>query len=208
MSTPDANHRWPDHIAERLQTEGYPDVAVVNEAFSGNRVLSNGMGTNALARFDRSVLSHPRVSTVVMLMGINDIGWPGRDSLTPASPEPTADNLIAGYKQIIERAHEHGIRFVAATLTPFADALHGTPLSGYYTPAKEAIRERVNAWIRRNGVADGVIDFDSVLQDPGNAGHINPAHDCGDHLHPNDAGYRAMAGAVNLEVLTGRGRAR
>lgn len=200
-STPDANNRWPDHIAERLQAEGHPDVAVVNEAFSGNRVLTNGMGTNALSRFDMSVLSHPRVSTVVMMMGINDIGWPGKDSITSADPEPTADDIIEGYKQIIERAHEHGLRFVAVTLTPFANAFQGTPFSGYYTPKKEAIRAQVNEWIRANRTAEGLIDFDRLLEDPKNPKRINPAYDCGDHLHPNDAGYRAMAQAVKLNTL-------
>jgi lysophospholipase L1-like esterase len=200
-STPDTNNRWPDHIAERLQAEGHPDVAVVNEAFSGDRVLTNGMGTNALSRFDISVLSHPRVSTVVMMMGINDIGWPGKDAITPADPEPSADDIIEGYKQIIERAHQHGLRFVAVTLTPFADTFHGMPTSGYYTPEKEAIREQVNQWIRQNKTAEGLIDFDKLLEDPKSPQHINPAYDCGDHLHPNDAGYRAMAQSVNLNLL-------
>lgn len=200
-STPDANNRWPDHIAERLQAERHPNIAVVNEAFSGNRVLTNGMGTNALSRFDMSVLSHPRVSTVVMMMGINDIGWPGKDSITPADPEPTADDIIQGYEQIIERAHEHGLRFVAVTLTPFGAAFQGTPMSGYYSPEKEVIREQVNGWIRQNKTAEGLLDFDKVLADPKNPQHINPAYDCGDHLHPNDAGYQAMAKAVSLNVL-------
>jgi lysophospholipase L1-like esterase len=189
----DANHRWPDYIAER------GNIAVVNEAYSGNRLLADGMGTNALARFDRSVLSHPRVSTVVVLLGINDIGWPG--AVTPDDPEPSAEDLIAGYKQIVERAHEHGIRVIIATLTPFAGALSGTPLSGYYTPEKDAIRDQVNAWIRGKTAADGLIDFDSVLRDPQNPKHLNPAFDCGDHLHPNDTGYQAMARAVSLNLL-------
>ncbi|MBV9653079.1 MAG: SGNH/GDSL hydrolase family protein [Acetobacteraceae bacterium] len=202
-STVDANHRWPDHIAERLQAEGHPDVAVVNEAYSGDRVLANGMGQNALARFDESVLGHPRVGTVVMMMGINDIGWPGRDSITPTDPEPSAEDVITGYEQIIDRAHAHGIRFVAVTLTPFADTFKGTPLSGYYTAEKEGIRESVNKWIRESGMADGVIDFDKVVEDPANPGHINPGYDSGDHLHPNDTGYEAMAKAVDLNVLLG-----
>jgi lysophospholipase L1-like esterase len=202
-STVDTNNRWPDHIAERLQAEGHPDVAVVNEAYSGDRVLTNGMGTNALARFDMSVLSHPRVSTVVMMMGINDIGWPGQGAITPADPEPTADDVVAGYKQIIDRAHAHGLRFVAITLTPFIDTFKGTPLAGYYTPEKEKIRVAVNEWIRGNKTADGLIDFDKLLEDPKNPNHINPAYDCGDHLHPNDAGYQAMAKAVDLNVLLG-----
>jgi lysophospholipase L1-like esterase len=177
-------------------------VAVVNEAYSGDRVLTNGMGTNALSRFDMSVLSHPRVSTVVMMMGINDIGWPGKDAITPSDPEPTAEDVIAGYKQIIQRAHDHGIRFVGVTLTPFIDTFKGLPTSGYYTPEKEKIREAVNDWIRANKTAEGLIDFDKLLEDPNNPKHINPAYDCGDHLHPNDAGYQAMAKAVDLSVLT------
>ena len=200
-STVDTNNRWPDHIAERLQAEGHPDVAVVNEAYSGDRVLTNGMGTNALSRFDMSVLSHPRVSTVVMMMGINDIGWPGKDAITPSDPEPTAEDVIAGYKQIIQRAHDHGIRFVGVTLTPFIDTFKGLPTSGYYTPEKEKIREAVNDWIRANKTAEGLIDFDKLLEDPNNPKHINPAYDCGDHLHPNDTGYQAMAKAVDLSVL-------
>jgi lysophospholipase L1-like esterase len=203
-STPDTNNRWPDHIAARLQAEGHPDVAVVNEAYSGDRVLTNGMGTNALSRFDMSVLSHPRVSTVVMMMGINDIGWPGQGAITPADPEPTAEDIIAGYRQIIDRAHAHGIRFVAATLTPFTDTFKGTPLSGYYTPEKENIRQQVNAWIRSNKAADGLIDFDKVIEDPAKPGYVLPAYDCGDHLHPNDAGYQAMAKSVDLNVLVAK----
>ena len=200
-STADANNRWPDHIAERLQKEGRPDVAVVNEAYSGDRVLMNGMGTNALSRFDMSVLSHPRVSAVVMMMGINDIGWPGKGAMTPSDPEPTAEDIEDGYKQIIDRAHAHGLRFVGVTLTPFADSFAGTPSAGYYTPEKERIREAVNEWIRGNRSADGLIDFDKVIEDPKNPNHINPAYDCGDHLHPNDAGYKAMAEAVDLDVI-------
>ena len=107
----------------------YPDIAVVNEAYPGDRVLTNGgMGTNALSQFDISVLSHARVATVVMMMGINDIGWPGDGAITPSDPEPTAEDVVAGYKQIIDRAHAHGIRFVAVTLTPFIDTFKGTPL--------------------------------------------------------------------------------
>jgi lysophospholipase L1-like esterase len=200
-STPDKNNRWPDHIAERLQAEGHSNVAVVNEAYSGDRVLTHGMGANALSRFDMSVLDHPRVSTVVMMMGINDIGWPGKDAITPSDPEPTAEDVIAGYEQIIDRAHQHGLRFVGVTLTPFVDTFKGSATQGYYTPEKEAIREQVNDWIRTNKMADGLIDFDKVVEDPNNAKHINPAFDCGDHLHPNDVGYQAMAKAVDLTVL-------
>jgi lysophospholipase L1-like esterase len=203
-SSIDANHRWPDHIAERLQAEGHPDVAIVNEAYSGDRVLSNGMGTNALSRFDMSVLGHPRVFTVVMMMGINDIGWPGAGAVTPDDPQPTAEDLEVGYAQLIDRTHAHGLRFIAVTLTPFAEAFKGLPSSGYYTPAKENIRENVNRWIRGNKSVDGVIDFDTLLADPKNLKKLNPAYNCGDNLHPNDAGYQAMANAVNLNKLLGR----
>jgi lysophospholipase L1-like esterase len=199
-STPDANNRWPDHVAKRLQ-EANPNIAVVNEAFSGNRVLTDGMGVNALARFDSDVLSHPRVSTVVLMMGINDIGWPGENAITPDDKEPTAEDIITGYKQLIDRAHAHGVRIVGATLTPFADTFKGLPTEGYYTPEKEKIRLAVNEWIRTGGGFDGVIDFDKVMEDPAKPGYLRDDYDCGDNLHPNDAGYKAMAEAVDLELL-------
>ncbi len=204
-STSGTNNRWPDHVAERLQAEGHPDIAVVNEAYSGDRVLTDGMGTDALSRFDMAVLSHPRVRTLVMMMGINDIGWPGPHSTVPNQPEPTAADIEAGYAQLITRAHLHGIRYVAATLTPFIDTFSGTPGYGYYTPAKEEIRQEVNAWIRKAPV-DGLIDFDKLLDDPARPGHLLAADDCGDHLHPNDAGYQMMAKSVDLGLLTAPAR--
>jgi lysophospholipase L1-like esterase len=200
-STADANGRWPDHIAERLQAGGHKNIAVINEAFSGNRVLMNGMGTNALARLNQDVLSQPRLSTVVLMMGINDIGWPGEKAITPADKEPTADDVIVGYQQIIDRVHARGARILGATLTPFTDTNQGTPTEGYYTPEKEKIRLAVNQWIRTSGRFDGVIDFDHVMEDPARPGHMQTAYDCGDHLHPNDAGYGAMASAVDLGLL-------
>lgn len=200
-STVDANGRWPDHIAERLQRAGHGDVAVINQAYSGNRVLSNGMGVNALARLNADVLSQPHLSTVVLLMGINDIGWPGEKAITPRDPQPSADDIIVGYQQIIDRVHARGARIVGATLTPFADTNQGTPTEGYYTPEKEKIRLAVNQWIRTGGHFDGLIDFDRLMDDPAHPGHIRSAYDCGDHLHPNDAGYTAMAAAVDLGQL-------
>ncbi|MER8579598.1 SGNH/GDSL hydrolase family protein [Mesorhizobium sp. M1423] len=204
-STPDANNRWPDHIATRLH-EANRNVAVVNEGFSGNRVLTDGMGVNALARFDSDVLSHPQVSTVVLMMGINDIGWPGENAITPDDKEPTAEDIITGYKQLIARAHAHGMRIVAATLTPFADTFKGLPTEGYYTPEKEKIRVAVNEWIRSGSGFDGVIDFDKVMEDPARPGYLRDDYDCGDNLHPNDAGYKVMAGAVDLDLLLGKGK--
>lgn len=202
-STPDANNRWPDLVAKRLQEANHTDVAVVNEAFSGNRVLTDGMGINALARFDDDVLSHPRLSTVVLMMGINDIGWPGENAVTPDDKEPTAEDIITGYKQLIDRAHGRGARIVAATLTPFTDTFKGLPAEGYYTPEKETTRLAVNEWIRNGGGFDGVIDFDKVMEDPARPGYLRDDFDCGDNLHPNDAGYKAMAEAVDLDLLLG-----
>jgi len=146
------------------------------------------------------VLTHPRVETVIFMMGINDIGWP--DSvLDPHAVAPSADDIIAGYKQLIARSHDHGIRIVAATLTPFNNAFGGGPLEGYYNDEKEAKRVAVNDWIRNSGAFDGVIDFDKVVQDPDSPNKILPSFDKGDNLHPNDAGYKAMAESIDLGVL-------
>lgn len=198
-SKPDMNHRWPDVLAERLQKEGDPHASVVNQGISGARVLTDRMGANALARFDRDVLSQPRLSTVVLMMGINDIGWPGC-ALAPNEPEPTAEAIIAGYKQLIDRAHMRGVRIVGATLTPFEDTFKGLPFEGYYNESKEQMRAAVNAFIR-GGAFDGVIDFDAATRDPANPKHILAKFDSGDHLHPQDDGYRAMAESIDLKTL-------
>jgi lysophospholipase L1-like esterase len=199
-STPDANHRWPDFLAERLHEAG-ARVAVLNQGISGARVLRDRMGDNALARFDRDVLSQPRADTVILMMGINDIGWPDTILVPEGEPAPTADDIIAGYKQLIERAHFDGMAIFGATLTPFEDTFHGHPLFGYYNEEKEAKRQAVNAWIRTSGAFDGVIDFDAMTQDPNNPKHIRAAFDSGDHLHPQDTGYQAMAEGIDLEML-------
>ena len=153
---------------------------------------------NALARLDDHILSQPRLSTVVFMMGINDIGWPGPKAITPDDKEPTADDIITGYRQIIDRTHSAGARIVGATLTPFTDTFKGQPTEGYYTPEKEKIRQSVNEWIRTSGAFDAVIDFDKVVEDPAKPGYVRADYDCGDHLHPNDAGYEAMAKSVDL----------
>ena len=199
-STPDANHRWPDFLAERLVAAG-AEVAVLNEGISGARVLRDRMGDNALARFDRDVLSHPHVDTVILMMGINDIGWPGTILVPEGEPAPSADDIIAGYRQLIARAHAADMRIIGATLTPFEDTFAGNPLFGYYDEAKEAKRQAVNEWIRTSGAFDGVIDFDAVARDPANPRHIKAEFDSGDHLHPQDTGYQAMADSVELELL-------
>jgi lysophospholipase L1-like esterase len=199
-STVDANHRWPDRLADRLVKAG-DNVAIVNEGISGARVLRDRMGDNALARFDRDVLSQPRADTVVLMMGINDIGWPDTLLVPKGEPAPSAQDVITGYEQLIARAHEHHLRILGATLTPFEDTFHGTPLYGYYDAAKEAKREAVNDWIRKSGQFDGVIDFDALVRDPADPKHIKAEYDHGDHLHPNDAGYEAMAASIDLGML-------
>ena len=200
-STPDANHRWPDILARRLNQAGGAPIAVLNEGISGARVLTDRMGVNALARFDRDVLSLPHADTVVLMMGINDIGWPGC-ILAPHEPAPSADDIIDGYKQLIARAHIHGMRIIGATLTPFEDTFKGTPIEGYYNTEKEQKRQAVNQWIRSSGAFDGVIDFDAVTRDPNRPAHILAAFDSGDHLHPQDDGYKAMADSIDLKLLT------
>ncbi len=202
-STSGANHRWPDVLFGRLHAaaHGAPVPAVVNEGISGNQLLRDLMGVSALARFDRDVLSVPGVREVIVLIGINDIGTPGSrfgggPPIEGAAEEPTLATLIAGYRQLIERAHERGLRIFGATLTPF----EGTA-NGYYTPQKSALRQAVNQWIRTSGEFDGVIDFDAATRDQLHPGRMRAEYDSGDHLHPNDAGYRAMGNAVDLSSL-------
>jgi lysophospholipase L1-like esterase len=199
-STIDGNDRWPDRLAERLAKVGGPPVAVLNEGISGAKVLSDRMGTNALARFDADVLSQPKADTVILMMGINDVGWPA-SGLALHDPEPTAEAIIEGYKQLIARAHAHGLRIIGATLTPFGDAFSGTPFEGYYTPEKEKIRVALNDFIR-SGAFDGVIDFDKIIVDPQKPGYAATKYGKGDHLHPNAAGYEAMGGAIDLNTMT------
>jgi lysophospholipase L1-like esterase len=198
-STPDADHRWPDFLAERLAPQ---NIVVLNAGISGARLLQSRMGVNALARFDRDVLAQPGLTTVIVLMGINDIAWPGH-VFAPDEAAPTADALIAAYRQLIARAHLRGVRIVGATLTPFEGALQDTPLAGYYRADREPIRQAVNRWIRDSGEFDAVVDFDALLRDPRHRARMLPAFDSGDHLHPGDAGYRAMADALDPQRLFG-----
>lgn len=199
-STLDANRRWPDVLAERLRQADVP-LSVVDAGISGNRVLHDlpeaAFGPAALARFDRDVLSVPGVRTVIVMESINDIGHPGSGGLTDQAV--TAEDITAGLHQIADRAHAHGLRVLGATLTPYAD----TVFPGYFTPEGEAKRVAVNSWIRDSKTFDGVIDFDAVVRDPARPDHIQAQYDYGDHLHPNDAGYRRMGEAVDLKLLTG-----
>jgi len=195
-STVDANHRWPDLFAERLQKSKLLDgLGVANEGISGNRVLSDGFGPNALSRFDRDVLACPGVRYVVVLEGINDVGIPLM--FPTVGPAPSADAIIAGYRQMIARAHARGVRVIGATLLPYQGAIDGR----YYSDEGETKREAVNAFIRDSKEFDGVIDFDATVRDRANPLRFDPAYDSGDHLHPNDAGYAAMAAAIDLHLF-------
>jgi lysophospholipase L1-like esterase len=205
ITTVDANRRWPDLLARRLR-----HVGVLNKGIGGNRLLHDGntrpdtpfagigplFGDSALSRFDRDVLAQPGARYVIVLLGINDIGQP--TSLAPESEAVTADEMIAAHRQLIARAHERGLRIFGGTLTPFQD----TAIPGYYSAENEAKRLALNRWIRTGGEYDGVIDFDRAVRDPAQPLRILPAYDSGDHLHPNDAGMRAMADAIPLRLFS------
>ena len=199
-STPDADRRWPDFLARRLAPHG---IAVANAGISGGRLLKDGMGASALARFEQDVLRQPGVSDVIVLLGINDIGWPG-SPFAKNEPLVTLDELTAGFRQLARIARARGIRITVGTLPPFEGALEGTPFAGHYSPQKEAMRKRLNDWIRHADMFDAVADFDAALRDPGRNQRMLAAFDSGDHLHPGDAGYRRMADAVDIGVIVAR----
>jgi lysophospholipase L1-like esterase len=188
VSTPNTDHSWPSLLARRLAASGGANIAVLNQGISGNRLLRDGAGVNALARFDRDVLAQPGVKWLMILEGINDIG------LSSSSDPVSSDDLIAGLKQLIERAHEHGIKVIGCTLTPYEGAR-------YYSDVGETIREAVNQWILSAGVFDAVVDFDAVTRDPEHSRQFRAGFNNGDHLHPNDKGYQAMADAIDLSLF-------
>ena len=187
-STTDMNSRWPDYLARRLAARKEPAIGVLNAGISGNQVLGDGAGASALARFDRDVLMQTGVTHVIVMEGINDIG------LARTNPNPSAPDLIAGHKQLIERARARGLKVYGATLTPFEGA-------AYWTAEGEAKRQALNEWIRTSKAYDAVIDFDQVTRDPAAPTKFLPAYDSGDHLHPGDAGYKAMGEAVDLKLF-------
>jgi lysophospholipase L1-like esterase len=190
-STIDTNQRWPDELARRLQADPkYRHLAVLNEAISGNKILLDGAGPNALARFDRDVIAQSGAKYLLILEGINDIG-----RLHTVPDGVTAADLIFALNQMIVRAHAHGIAVIGCTLTPY----HG---AGYYTESGEAIRKAVNDWIRTSGAFDGFVDFEAAVRDPEHPDSFLPADDPGDHLHPNDAGYKVMGDAIDLKLFT------
>jgi lysophospholipase L1-like esterase len=189
-------------LARRLAAQKIP-LGVLNEGISGNRVLCDGAGVSALARFDRDVLAQPHVDTVIVMIGINDIGWAGAKLLSPSDPPASAERIIAGYRQLIDRAHMHGIKIIGATLTPFEDAFKGAfdPLADFYSPEKEKARQAVNKWIRDSRGFDAVIDFDALVREAKRPARMQAALACADHLHPSDAGYKAMAESIDLKLL-------
>jgi lysophospholipase L1-like esterase len=189
QSTPDTNNRWPDHLARRLMAQpGNHKMGVLNEAISGNRLLHDGIGPNGLARFDRDVLTQTGVTHVIVLLGNNDILF-----VFNPSEAVTADQIIEGHRQLIERARARGLKIYGGTLTPFVGFF-------FSSPEKEAMRQAVNAWIRTSGAYDAVIDFDEVLRDPSLPTQLLPLYDSGDHLHPNDLGYEVMGNAIDLKL--------
>ena len=195
-----ADTRWPDFLATRAAPRG---IAVVNAGISGARLLSDRMGTNALARLNRDALAQPKIRTLILMLAINDIAWPGTP-FAPGEPPMTFERLTAGYRQIAARARAHGVRIVGATLPPFAGALPGTPLEAtYYSAEKDALRRRINDWIRTSGTFDAVTDFDRLLADPADPMRLLPSYDSGDRLHPGNAGNKAMADAIDLDTILG-----
>ena len=199
-STTDGHDRWTDVFARRLQANpATRDVAVLNHGIGGNRLLSSGLGPNALARLDRDVLAQPGVKWLIVLEGINDIGALSDDLARGRTPATAAD-LIFALTQIIERARTHGILVYGGTILPF----EGTTDLNYFTAEGEAERQRVNGWIRQSGRFDAVIDFDAVTRDPAHPSRLSPAVDGGDHLHPSAAGYRIMGEAVDLKLFSRR----
>jgi lysophospholipase L1-like esterase len=214
---PDSNGRWPDVLAQRLQksTRGRSELGVLNEGIIGNRLLNDSpvqaaggrfgavLGQAGLTRFERDVLSQSGVKYVIVGLGINDITFPG--SLTPATEVIRPEDIIAGYHQLITRAHQRGIRIIGTTNPPFENSFldlgqPGPPIT-FYTPEKESARQKINLWILNSGEFDGVVDLDAVLRDPNHPTQLLASYDSGDHLHPNNAGCRAEGDAIPLALF-------
>jgi lysophospholipase L1-like esterase len=187
-STPNSHARWTDELARRLQASaGTRHASVVNLGIGGNRLLTDGPPHSSVSlttRYDREVLDLPGVRAVIVMAGINDIGL----------DRAGAEAIVAGYQRLVQSTRARAVRIVGATLTPYRGA-------GYYRPEGEATRQAVNRWIRTSGAFDAVIDFDAVLRDSREPSRLQTQYDSGDHLHPNDAGYKAMGAAIDLALL-------
>lgn len=196
----DKQARWPDYLSRRLAPEG---VAVVNAGISGNRLLTDGMGESLLTRLDRDLLSLRAADTLILLIGTNDIAWPGSE-FAPDEPPMTLDRLKAGYLQLVEKLHAGGLRLIVGTLPPFQGALPGTPMEGnYWTAEKDVLRNEFNDWLREADFHDGLVDFDKALRDPNDPTRLQAVYDSGDHLHPGAAGNEAMANLIDSAMLKG-----
>ena len=196
-ATLDANTRWTDFLAKRLSPH---QVAVINSGISGNRLLNDGMGDSALKRLNSEVFQYSGVKTLIVLVGINDISWPGT-AFAPKQQIPSFEALTEGYKRVVKEAHEQGIQVIGGTLLPFSGALPNTPLDNYYQPNKDELRQRINHWMRTSKTFDGVLDLEQGLKDSKHSDRLNPIYDSGDHLHPNDKGNQQMANLVDLNQL-------
>jgi len=198
-ATTNGNDRWTDVLAARLQSgAGTGNLAILNQGIGGNRVITDGLGPNALSRFDHDVIAQPGVRYLIVLEGINDIGMLTRTGEVPrAEHDALVRRLIAAYQQMIARAHDHSIKVIGATILPFSG-------SSFYHPAplNESDRQAINEWIRGAGYFDAVLDFDKLTRDPQHPDQLLPAFDSGDHLHPSPAGYAAMGQAVPLSFFT------
>lgn len=195
-STPNANARWPDILAARLQSSrATSHWAVANAGIAGNQLLADGYGEAGIARFDRDGLAQPHARTVVLLEGINDLGQLALKTPSPVARQALVADIVEAYARLICRAHTRGLRIVGATLTPFIGSDYKP------TPQDEAARQAINRWIRAHGHFDAVIDWDALLRDPADPGRLRPDFDSGDHLHPSSAGYRAMADALPIADL-------
>ena len=197
-ATTNGNDRWTDVLAAQLQASlKTRDIGVSNQGIGGNHLLTDGLGPNALARFDRDVLAQTGVRWLFVFEGVNDLGGLASLAEVPGADHATrVQSVVAAYEQITTRAHAHGIRVFGATITPYLG-------SDYYhpSPQSEADRQAVNQWIRAQGHFDALIDFDAVVRDPAHPDRLLPADDCGDHLHPNPAGYKAMGKSIPLELF-------
>ncbi|KAF7798900.1 hypothetical protein EIP86_010128 [Pleurotus ostreatoroseus] len=198
-SDTDGNDRWPDLMLARMQKDSRTrDIAVLNQAAGGNRILADGLGPNAIGRIDRDVLAQSGIRYAMIFEGVNDIGVASPD---PASQQAIGDQLIQAFEQIITRVHAFGIPMFAATITPFNAPADEASIQPYTSPVREATRQRINTWIRESGKFDAVFDFDAVVRNQSVPAQLADAFNSGDFLHPNVAGYTAIANSIDLSVF-------